>query len=109
MSGAGHSKRPERSTRKFDSAELVAQTRKPADHEAPAEPELAISRTQTLEDPMTTQLLAEVARRSKTTEFDDQLIAAAVENATVAPLPETPHPHTRRRDTGPQPTTTRKR
>ena len=51
-----------------------------------------MSRSQTLHDPLTTQLLAEVARRVQTTELDGDEVP---EDEQVPE--ETAHPHTRRR------------
>ena len=47
---------------------------KPAEPEAPP-PRAVMSRAATLHDPLTTSLLAEVARRSQTSEFDTDEIA----------------------------------
>jgi hypothetical protein len=96
-----------RTTREFDSARLAALTRAQltdveaqqivavpgaaleADEEA-----IAVGRASTIDDPMTTGLLAEVARRSQTTEFDDDLIKEVLSKIESG---ETSHPHTRRR------------
>jgi hypothetical protein len=96
-----------RKTREFDSARLAALTKEQvADIEvqrnaAPSEPaadeeptEVSLGRTRTLDDPMTTGLLAEVARRSQTTDFDEDLIKEVL---TKIDSGETNHPHTRRR------------
>jgi hypothetical protein len=56
--------------------------------------DISFARTATIDDPMTTGLLAEVARRSQTAEFDDELIKEAVNKIDAG---ETTHPHTRRR------------
>lgn len=104
-----------RTTREFDAARLAALTRQPlpesalpqlAAAERPARgtpapqddapPDLAIGRTATLDDPMTTGLLAEVARRSRTTDFDEDLIKEVLDKIDSG---ETTHPHTRRRST----------
>jgi hypothetical protein len=68
-----------RPTLRFDSSELAELTRDaPADH-APAR-----SRTETLPDPLTTELLAEVARRSKTLELElDEEIDSSIDNASL--------------------------
>jgi hypothetical protein len=114
-----------RSTREFDSARLAALTKHPAGTETkPAEPKLeakpagtgplprsssaqsevqqidappniALGRTTTLDDPMTTGLLAEVARRSQTAEFDEELIKEVLNKIDNGAA--TSHPHVRRR------------
>lgn len=97
-------KRQGRSTRKFDSAKLAALTKKET-APTPKLPEAApsVSRSVTIEDPMTMQLLAEVVKRSRTTDFDQQTIDELVENldedkpAVVQDAPPTRHPHTRNR------------
>lgn len=72
-------------------AELASRARGEPEPEPPAPPPGAptpMSRSQTLHDPMTTQLLAEVARR----------VMADIEAETVDEEPDGPaHPHTRRR------------
>jgi hypothetical protein len=96
-----------RKTREFDSARLAALTKEqapdikvqpiaaPAELSAHEQPtEVSLGRTRTLDDPMTTGLLAEVARRSQTTDFDEDLIAEVL---TKIDSGETNHPHTRRR------------
>jgi hypothetical protein len=99
-----------RRTREFDSARLAALTEEQA-AEAVADIEarerevqqiaapdelddISFARTATLDDPMTTGLLAEVTRRSQTTEFDEDLIKDVVNKLDAG---ETTHPHTRRR------------
>lgn len=99
-----------KTTRRFDSSELVALTKKPivasetaveqdddpfadwdermtvaAGSQSDALP--TTSRTATLADPLTTQLLAEVARRTATIEIDPSTMAAAV-RSTVDIDPE---------------------
>jgi hypothetical protein len=74
-------------------AELARQARREPDEESPpaaAAPgtPTPMSRSQTLHDPLTTQLLAEVARRVQA-ELD--------ERAAEDERDETAHPHTRRR------------
>jgi hypothetical protein len=96
-------KRPGRSTRKFDSGKLAALTKK----EAPPTPRLTeaetptISRSVTIEDPMTMQLLAEVVKRSQTVDFDEKVIDELVESldepAVVTDTPRNRHPNTRNR------------
>ena len=99
--------RAPRATRKFNTATLAAlqkattgeteavqprRMRSVTSHPEPALP--ARSRTATIEDPMTTQLLAEVARRAQTIEIDEDAIDSVVGELGAA---ETGHPHTRRR------------
>ena len=95
-----------RKTREFDSAQLAALTKEQVSEadvqqiagsagpagEDPAE--INLGRARTLDDPMTTGLLAEVARRSQTTDFDDDLIKEVLSKIDSG---ETNHPHTRRR------------
>ena len=90
--------RSERTTRRFQSSDLIAQTKKPIVEQpvpqdddpladwsdvpsvaAGSQPEAlpATSRTQTVSDPMATALLAEVARRTKTIEMDPLTVEAA--------------------------------
>ena len=101
-----------RKTREFDSARLAALTKeklsdadvqqiaapeeetKPGSGPITAPEEISLGRARTLDDPMTTGLLAEVARRSQTTEFDDDLIKEVISKIDSG---ETNHPHTRRR------------
>jgi hypothetical protein len=59
----------------------------PEDVRNPDVSELALSRVATLHDPLTTGLLAEVARRAETTEFDDETIAEARRIATAPTTP----------------------
>lgn len=95
-----------RTTREFDSARLAALTKqplsdKPASNkgdpdEVPYDESgpIALGRAATLADPLTTQLLAEVARRSQTADFDEELIQEVLEQIDLG---DTTHPHTRRR------------
>lgn len=94
-----------KATQRFDSEKLAALTKKAADEAAsPAEsqpkprpgtnPPVAMPRAMTVEDPITTQLLAEIARTNETVELDDDMIDDAVDKLSDA---EKPHPHTRRR------------
>ncbi|HEY5946558.1 MAG TPA: hypothetical protein VIV40_13745 [Kofleriaceae bacterium] len=94
-----------RTTREFDSARLAALTKAKvsevevqqiaaAAEGADGGGEISLGRTATLDDPMTTGLLAEVARRSQTAEFDEELIKEVL---TKIGSGETNHPHTRRR------------
>jgi len=122
-----------RTTRRFDSSDLVALTKKPIVETEQAmveddpfaewnEPVVATgsqnealpttSRTATLHDPLTTGLLAEVARRTATLEIDpstievairntqeiDPEILAALRDAELTPGPAEPvQPNTKRR------------
>ena len=87
----------DRSTRELDPQELgrlVKQTGEQAvvaeeQDESPSSP-----RTQTLQDPMTMALLAEVARNSRTQDFDP---ASMPEAEPVPDDAETVHPHVKRR------------
>ena len=99
-----------RTTREFDSARLAALTKQPlvdkpasskADPDYPdVEDEdldktpLQFGRAPTIDDPLTTGLLAEVTRRSQTVEFDDDTIQGVLERIDSG---DTSHPHTRRR------------
>lgn len=58
---------------------------------------IATSRTQTLQDPLTMALLAEVARSSRTEDFDPTALAAALEAERADAEPELPHPNLKRR------------
>jgi len=125
--------RSARTTRRFDSSDLVALTKKPIVETEQAmveddpfaewnEPVVATgsqnealpttSRTATLHDPLTTGLLAEVARRTATLEIDpstievairntqeiDPEILAALRDAELTPVPAEPvQPNTKRR------------
>jgi hypothetical protein len=60
-----------RTTRELTAVQLAALTKEAATHD---EPVIALGRTKTLDDPFTTGLLAEVARRSQTQEFDEELL-----------------------------------
>jgi len=51
------------------------------------------SRTTTLDDPLTTSLLAEIARRPSTLEMSPAQIAEARAKVPGAPEPEHPEPH----------------
>jgi hypothetical protein len=99
--GEEEKKRPG-TTKRFtreELAELAARARgeDPADDSAPVEapPITPMSRSVTLHDPMTTQLLAEVARRVQTTEFDvdRDALEANLEDEGSGPV----HPHALRR------------
>jgi hypothetical protein len=65
--------------------------------EADATPQLTLARTRTVDDPMTTRLLAEVARRQQTTDFDDDAIDELLETSAEQTANDTSHPHTLRR------------
>jgi hypothetical protein len=101
--GSG-SRNKAKATQRFDSEKLAKLTRKVADDAAapppPAEPApapappIAMPRAMTVEDPITTQLLAEIARTSETVELDEDMIDDVVDKLGDA---EKPHPHTRRR------------
>lgn len=75
-------------------AELAKKARGDEPEPPPASPvpgtPTPMSRSQTLHDPLTTQLLAEVARRVQ---------AGIDEDAAAEEIDETAHPHTRRRRT----------
>ncbi len=102
MSGDDH--RAERKTRRFDSAKLAELARgtqkiEPVARQSPTPPPAderppLRARTETIEDPMTTAMLAEVARRAQTVDFDEKLIEDVVNTLGTG---DTPHPHTRRR------------
>ena len=103
--------RNSRKTRELDAVTLDGLTKIAGKvlHEVPdANPSLTLARTRTVDDPMTTRLLAEVARRQKTTDFDDEAIDAMLEEATQATdateqvqQKDTSHPHTLRRSREP--------
>jgi hypothetical protein len=98
--------RAPRQTREFDTGRLAALTKQPLpDQSGPAKTVaeaveqddaagISLGRAATIDDPMTTGLLAEVARRSQTTEFDEETINEVLDQIDVG---ETNHPHTRRR------------
>ena len=102
-----------RRTREFDSARLAALTKEQAaeaEAHAAAEAqaaaaqallqqnaapdEISVGRAATLDDPMTTGLLAEVARRSQTADFDEELVKEVLNKIDTR---DSAHPHTRRR------------
>ncbi len=99
-----------RKTRELDAVTLAGLTQssgKVVTEVPDANPSLTLARTRTVDDPMTTRLLAEVARRQQTTDFDDESIDALLEqtNETDATndapeqtqQKESSHPHTLRR------------
>jgi hypothetical protein len=57
-------------------------------------PPTPMSRTATLDDPMTTQLLAEVARAAQTLELDPNAVDVLFDDEITA---ENTHPHLRKR------------
>jgi hypothetical protein len=104
--GSGDRKRTLRPTKPFDSSPLAKQTRKPAGGTAPpatraprraSTPPISLPRTTTVEDPLTTQLLAEVTRRSATIDFDDAVIDEAVDKLGETQSADSAHPRTLRR------------
>lgn len=98
MSGANE-RRSNKATRRFPAeqlADLAEETAKPdaGEGEGPRTPlgttpppNIAQSRTITADDPMTTVLLAEVSRRSETTDFDPEEIDAVIEEAKRSEKP----------------------
>jgi hypothetical protein len=98
-----------RRTRELDSARLAALTKQSrddntlvpaADAVAPQEdaPAIAVGRAPTVDDPLTTGLLAEVARRSQTTEFDEHALQEVLATVEAGDADNAAHPHTRRRN-----------
>jgi len=93
----GGRQRPARATRKFDSSKLVERMQDALDDKPKAadDSELALPRTRTVEDPITTGVLAEVTRQpAEQLEFGEEVIEDVVENLGEQPAS---HPHTRRR------------
>jgi len=94
----GEDQRSRGPTKRFTREELTeladkARGERPRADDEPAPVQLEVtpmSRAQTVHDPMTTQLLAEVARRPQTVELD-------AEDAFEDDDTETAHPHLRRR------------
>jgi hypothetical protein len=94
--------RAPRITREFDTGKLAVLTKQPLpddqvqqrDDEQDDSAPIAIGRTETIDDPMTTGLLAEVARRSQTVDFDEESIKEVLTKMNSG---ETNHPHTLRR------------
>jgi len=93
--GEGDS-RKSRTTTKFDSRELARRTRSQVLTEAEWDEKIAaarasdpalVARTTTLDDPLTTSLLAEVARRSRTIDVSPEQIDEAIE---LEPEPDDP-------------------
>jgi hypothetical protein len=104
----GAPRKRSKSTQRFDPEKLAKLAKQasgelpivttPAPEGAPLAEGTALptrSRALTVEDPITTQLLAEVARTHEPLEFDEYVIEDAVDKLGGA---ETAHPHTRRRD-----------
>jgi len=81
-----------RITKEFDPKELAELTSKATADEDHATPVLTVGRTTTLDDPMTTALLASVASRSQTADFDRDTI-----NVLLDSIDDADHPHIRRR------------
>jgi hypothetical protein len=82
-----------RITKEFDPKRLAELTKAVAAEEDHATPILTVGRTKTLDDPMTTALLASVAQRSKTADFDREVIDVLLDSIDEAAH----HPHVRRR------------
>jgi hypothetical protein len=86
-------------TREFDTSRLAALTKQPLPEGVEVsedEAGISIGRAATVTDPLTTSLLAEVARRSQTADFDEELVQQVLDKLDEG---ETSHPHTRRRST----------
>ena len=104
--GTRDNSRPARPTKPYDPSKLAALTAKPlAETRAasPAEPLPVTSRTATVHDPLTTELLAEVTRRSQTLDFEDGVLDKMLDKVDGSELPDRPargtgHPRTKRRD-----------
>ena len=95
--GKGDNKKP-RDTLELDPAQLAALAKQPVPGAvAHAELEVSLGRANPLVDPMTTSLLAEVARRSQTQEFDDAVIEDMLEDVGKPAATDSAHPHTTRR------------
>lgn len=66
--------------------------------DASATPSVTVGRAATLHDPLTTGLLAEVARRTQTAEFDADVIELMLESIDDDTAePPVAHPHLQRR------------
>jgi hypothetical protein len=92
-----------RKTRELDKARLAELTGQ-SSGDRTATPAVTLGRTKTLDDPLTTGLLAEVSRRSQTTEFDGDALDAlreAMNEDDTAVIVDKPikdsHPNVRRR------------
>ena len=78
---------------------MGADNRKPEAPPAPPTP-MSRSRTATVDDPLTTQVLAEVARRAQTVELDPEALRRLVnheDDDEDEDTAETAHPHVRKR------------
>ena len=64
---------------------------------APPPTPMARPRTATIDDPLTTQLLAEVARRAQTVDLDPESLAKLMNEEEEETTAENPHPHLRKR------------
>jgi hypothetical protein len=87
-----------RKTRELDKARLAELTGSARKTTTPA---VTLGRTKTLDDPLTTGLLAEVARSAQTKEFDSEAIQELLDNvdddvAVIVDKPQT-HPNVRKR------------
>jgi hypothetical protein len=92
---SGEDPRNRGTTKRFTREELAALADQARGDAPPAPAEITpMSRAQTLHDPMTTQLLAEVARRLQTMELE---VPEGVVEQTEAEELDTAHPHLRRR------------
>lgn len=81
-----------RITKEFDPRQLAELTKAAADEDH-ADAIVAVGRTKTLDDPMTTALLAEVAQRSKTVDFDREVIDVLLDSIDD----KAQHPNVKRR------------
>ncbi|HSD89424.1 MAG TPA: hypothetical protein VLB44_17965 [Kofleriaceae bacterium] len=99
--GKGDDKKA-RQTRELDPWALAALTIDAAEPMTESEaveettPPVTLGRTKTLDDPMTTGLLAEVARRSRTVDFDKEVIEILLDSIDQQ---DTSQPHLKRRKT----------
>jgi len=96
--GKGDDNKP-RQTRELDPWALAALTltTEPTTESKAVEdatPPVTLGRTKTLDDPMTTGLLAEVARRSQTVDFDKEVIEILLDSIDQQ---DTSQPHLKRR------------
>jgi len=80
----------------MDYRDRMGEDRKPG---VPLPPPTPMSRTATLDDPLTTQVLAEVARRAQTMELDPEALKRLVHERQdeEEDTAENPHPHLRKR------------
>jgi hypothetical protein len=95
--GKGDNNSP-RVTRELDPARLAALSKQPLPEGVEVTEDddsmIVLGRVNTLNDPMTTSLLAEVARRNQTQDFDDERIEKMLDDVDdTAPA----HPHTTKR------------